>query len=534
MEYCSNIGAVHQRPHRTTPVCGNEGGSTVFDVVIVGAGPVGLFLAGELALADCSVLLLERDREPASPVKALPLGLRGLNAGSVEAFYRRGMLDGLLKASGADKDQVGARPDAHEPFLPRDVSHFAGMRLDAANIDSSAVEGRLPGPAMEGMMTSLEAVGTVLEERAVTLGAQILRAAPAEAVTQDGDTVLVRAGGREYQARWLVGCDGGRSTVRRLAGFDFAGTEPLFTGYAAHVTFDDPQQLNLGFTLTPTGMYLRTPFEGHLGMMDFDGGAFDRSQPLTREHLQTVLRRVSGTGTTISEVHLATSFTDRAMQTTAYRKGRVLLAGDSAHIHSPLGGQGLNLGIGDAMNLGWKLAATVHRTAPEHLLDTYTAERHPVGAAILDWSRAQVAAMHPGPNAPALRGLLHDLLDTRDGTTHVFRATSGLSHRYDLGSDQPLVGGTAPDFRFRDGTHLGDLLRDGHGVTLDFTPDQRLRDAAAAWKGLRYAAGPVSDDLGFGALLIRPDGVVAWTGDHDPGSEDFARAAKRWFGEPAS
>jgi 2-polyprenyl-6-methoxyphenol hydroxylase-like FAD-dependent oxidoreductase len=506
----------------------------MFDVVIAGGGPVGLFLAGDLALADCSVLVLERDREPTSPLKALPLGIRGLNAGSAEAFYRRGMLEGLLKASGVDKEQVGAESDAHEPPAPRDVSHFAGMRLNAANIDSSAVEPRLPGPAMEGIMTSLEAVGTVLEERAAALGAQILRGAPVETVTQYGDTVLVRAGGHDHQARWLVGCDGGRSTVRQLAGFDFVGTEPLFTGYVARVTFADPQQLDLGFNLTPTGMYLRTPFEGHLGMMDFDGGAFDRSQPLTREHLQTVLRRVSGTDATLSKVHLASSFTDRAMQTTTYRNGRVLLAGDAAHIHSPLGGQGLNLGIGDAMNLGWKLAAAIHQTAPENLLDTYTAERHPIGAAILDWSRAQAATMNPGPNAPALRRLVHDLLDTRDGTTHVFRNTSGLSHRYDLGSDQPLVGCTAPDFRFRDGTRLGDLLRDGQGVVLDFTVDRRLRGTATAWKGLRYAAGQVSNDLGFGALLIRPDGVVAWTGDHDPDSEALGRAANRWFGEPAS
>ncbi|MGR6912648.1 FAD-dependent monooxygenase [[Actinomadura] parvosata] len=505
----------------------------MYDVVIVGAGPVGLFLAGELALADCSVLVLERDAEETSPWKELPLGLRGLNVGSVEAFYRRGMLDELLEASGADKEQVGAAPGAREAPAPRGVSHFAGMLLDPADIDTGALPFRLPSPAMEAIMTSLDAVGTVLAARAAKLGVRILRGAPVEAVTQDGDTVVARAGGREHRARWLVGCDGGRSTVRNLAGFDFAGTEPLFTGYSARVVFADPHELDMGFTWTPTGMYLRAPFEGYLGMMDFDGGAFDRSQPLTREHLQTVLRRVSGTDATLTEVHLASSFTDRAMQATTYRNGRVLLAGDAAHIHSPLGGQGLNLGIGDAMNLGWKLAATIHGTAPAGLLDTYTAERHPVGAAILDWSRAQVAAMNPGPNAPALRRLIHDLLATRDGTTHVFRTTSGLFHRYDLGSDQPLVGHTAPDFRLADGVPLGDLLRDGQGVALDFTSRQRLHDAALSWKGrIRYAGGPARDDLGFGALLVRPDGVVAWAGGHDPDREAFQEAATRWFGAP--
>ncbi|MEU9090002.1 FAD-dependent monooxygenase [Streptomyces sp. NPDC048428] len=513
----------------------------MFDVMIVGAGPVGLFLAGELALADCSVLVLERDPDPSSPLKALPLGLRGLNAGSVEAFHRRGMLDALMKASGADPRAVGADPGAQEAPAPRDVSHFAGIALEPADIDASAVPTRLPGPAMEGFMTSLEAVETVLAERAAGLGVQVVRGVPVQAVTQDRDTVVARAGGRDYRARWLVGCDGGRSAVRAAAGFDFVGTEPLFTGYVARVTFADSQKLDLGFNLTPTGMYLRTPFEGHLGMMDFDGGTFDRSQPLTRDHLQKVLRRVSGTDATLTEVHLASSFTDRAMQATTYRQGRILLAGDAAHIHSPLGGQGLNLGIGDVMNLGWKLSATVRGDAPDGLLDTYTAERHPVGAAILDWSRAQVATMNPSPHAPALRHMVRDLLGTRDGTTHVFRNTAGLSHRYDLGSDEPLVGRTAPDFRFDDGSHLGDLLREGHGVALDFTTDHRLHDEVTDWKGrIRYAAGPVSNDLGLAALLIRPDGIVAWTEAHAPGPapapdpEAFRHAATRWFGNPAT
>jgi 2-polyprenyl-6-methoxyphenol hydroxylase-like FAD-dependent oxidoreductase len=499
----------------------------MYDAIIVGAGPVGLWVAAELALAGCSVLVLERDREPASPWKELPLGLRGLNAGSVEAFYRRALLPHLLAASGTDPAQVSGSP------LPRGVSHFAGMPLDAAAIDPAAVSYRLAGPATEGMVTSLDAVGTVLAERAARLGVRIRRGAELETVTQVADGVVARAGGHDYAARWLVGCDGGRSTVRRLAGFDFVGTEPLFTGYVARVTLDDPGSLRPGFNLTPAGMYLRTPFEGHVGLMDFDGGAFDRSQPLTRDHLQTVLRRVSGTDVTVSEVHLASTFTDRAMQATTYRHGRVLLAGDAAHIHSPLGGQGLNLGLGDAMNLGWKLAATVHGTAPDGLLDTYTAERHPVGAAVLDWSRAQVATMNPGPNAPALQKLVHALLDTRDGTTHVFRNTAGVSHRYDLGSDHPMVGRTAPDFRLATGTHLGALLADGKGVALDLTADQSLRTTATSWDGrIRYVAGPVTDALGCGALLVRPDGVVAWADGPRPDSPAFRHAATRWFGSP--
>ncbi|MCA1217006.1 FAD-dependent oxidoreductase [Streptomyces sp. 8L] len=503
------------------------------DVIIAGGGPVGLFLAGELALSGCRVLVLERDEEPSAPLKALPLGLRGLNAGSAEAFYRRGLLPAMTKASGVDEKKVGADPEALRAPAPREVSHFAGMTLDAADIDVAALPDRLPGPAMEGFLTSLEAVCSVLTERAAVLGVEIVRGAPVTAVVQDGRTVTATAGGREFRAHWLVGCDGGRSTVRTLAGFDFVGTEPLFTGYIAQVALSEPERLPLGFNLTPNGMYLRTPLEGYLGMMDFDGGTFDRSKPLTREHLQSVLRRITGTDVTLTDVRLASSFTDRAMQATTYRQGRVLLAGDAAHIHSPLGGQGLNLGLGDAMNLGWKLAATVQGHAPDGLLDTYTSERHPVGASVLDWSRAQVATMKPGPNAPALRQLVLDLMSTPTGTTHVHRRTSGLFHHYDLGSGHPLVGRTAPDFRFEDGTHLGDLMHEGRSVLLDFSGTDGLRTAAEGWRGrLRYASGPVRDGLGLEAVLIRPDGVVAWGGEHASDSDTFEEAAARWLGSP--
>ncbi|MET7300652.1 FAD-dependent monooxygenase, partial [Embleya sp. NPDC005575] len=467
------------------------------------------------------------DGHPPKRGKALRQGVRQTGSSP--------LLEATAKASGTSVEKLGAAPEASEAPAPRDLSHFAGTTLDAADIESAALRYRLPGPAMEGFMTSLAAIEEVLSERAATLGVEIVRGADVTAVTQDDQTVTVTAAGQRYQGRWLVGCDGGHSTVRTLAGFDFVGTEPLFTGYAAQVTFADPGRLPLGFNPTANGMYLRTPLEGHLGMMDFDGGTFDRSQPLTREHLQTVLRRITGTDATLTEVHLASSFTDRAMQVTTYRRGRVLLAGDAAHIHSPLGGQGLNLGIGDALNLGWKLAAAAHGTAPDGLLDTYTSERHPVGAAVLDWSRAQVATMNPGPNAPALRRLIHDLMSTPDGATHVYRRTSGLFNRYDLADEHPLVGRTAPDFCFEDGTRLGNLLHQGQGVALDFGTHRVLQDAAGEWKGrIRYAAGPVRNDLGFTALLVRPDGVVAWASEHTPQREAFAQATARWFGTPQS
>jgi 2-polyprenyl-6-methoxyphenol hydroxylase-like FAD-dependent oxidoreductase len=408
------------------------------------------------------------------------------------------------------------------------------MMLDPGRLDVAALRFRLPGPAADGVLTDLETLETMLSERATGLGVEIRRGVEVTAVTQVDESVVVRAGDQEYGARWAVGCDGGRSTVRGLADFGFAGTEPQLTGYVVLATIADPEKLRPGFNLTPAGMYLRTPAKGYVGVLEFDGGAFDRTQRPTREHLQAVLRRVSGTDVTLSDVHLASSFTDRAMQATTYRRGRVLLAGDAAHIHSPLGAQGLNLGIGDAVNLGWKLAATVRGHAPDGLLDTYTRERHPVGAWVLDWTRAQAAVMRPDPHAQAIQAVVRDLLGTRDGTTYVYEKVSGSSIRYDLGDEHPLAGRDAPDFRLEDGTRLAELLRDGLGVVLDFSTGGRLRDPAAGWKSrIRYAAGPARDDLGSGAVLVRPDGVVAWAGDRDPDPETFERAAARWFGGAA-
>ncbi|MFD7031529.1 FAD-dependent oxidoreductase [Streptomyces sp. NPDC059917] len=504
------------------------------DVVIVGAGPVGLTLACELGLAGCSVLVLEREPEPGSPLRAAPLGMRGLSTASVEAFYRRGLLEPLLAASGVQEmwaPLAGAGAASAPSSGPRIGGHFAGMILDGSLIDLTALPFRLSGPAEESVQTHLEAVETVLSERATKLGVVIKRGVTASAVLQDRESVVVRADEDAYEARWLVGCDGGRSAVRSLTGFEFVGTEPLLTGYTMRATLADPEQLGHGFNLTPTGMYLRMGTNGHIAMLDFDGGAFDRSLPPTHEHLQDVLRRVSGSDVTIAEVHIASSFTDRAMQATTYRRGRVLLAGDAAHIHSPLGGQGLNTGIGDAVNLGWKLAATVHGYAPDALLDTYAEERHPIGAAVLDWTRAQVAIMRPDAYAQAIQSVVRDLIATREGATYVYEKLSGAWIRYDLGSEHPLVGLSAPDYVMADGTRLGGLMTDGRGLLLDFGAGRTLRAPAAGWAGrLRYFAGAAENDLGVGAVLVRPDGVVAWAGDRQPDREDFERAAARWFG----
>jgi 2-polyprenyl-6-methoxyphenol hydroxylase-like FAD-dependent oxidoreductase len=375
----------------------------------------------------------------------------------------------------------------------------------------------------------MEHLERVLTAHALSAGVEIQRGHGVSDFEPSNDEVTVRAGEQRVRARWLVGCDGGRSTVRKQAGFEFAGTEPDFTGYSVQVELADPEKLPLGRHYTPTGMYTQWQ-PGVIGMVDFDGGAFHRTQPVTCEHVQAVLRRVSCTDVTLNALNLASTWTDRSHQATTYRKGRVLLAGDAAHIHSPLGGQGLNLGLGDAMNLGWKLAATLRGDAPEGLLDSYTTERHPVGARILDWTRAQVAVMRPNRHSRALEAILRDLIDTRDGATYFAERVWGVSLRYDLGADHPLVGRSCPDFELEGGTRIGTLLRDGTGLLLEFGGQASLQALDGLWGDhVRYVASDAEDRLGLCALLVRPDGFVAWASDTTPDPEEVTRAAARWF-----
>jgi 2-polyprenyl-6-methoxyphenol hydroxylase-like FAD-dependent oxidoreductase len=502
----------------------------LYDVVIAGAGPVGLFLACELRLADLSVLVVEQAEDPRSPLKRLPFGMRGLSVPTLEAFHRRALLEGLAAPQpGRDR----ASPAAHWMQQERRPGgHFAGIQFFTDNIDASKWPYRLPSPAGASMAVDMEQIESVLAARASAMGAAIKRGLSVEDFNRSDEDVTLRAGGETFRGRWLVGCDGGRSTVRRAGGFEFVGTDPEFTGYSVEVEMADPDKLRLGRHYTPTGMYTYSS-PGTIAMVEFDGGAFHRTQLITLEHVQGVLRRVSGAEVTVTALELATTWTDRAHQATAYRNGRVLLAGDAAHIHSPLGGQGLNLGLGDAMNLGWKLAATIRGDAPAGLIDSYFSERHPVGAQILDWSRAQVALMRPSRSSRALEAIIRDLIDTRDGATYFAERVWGVSLRYDLGGGHPLVGRSAPDFELADGTRLGELLRNGKGLLLDFDASAPLQALAGRWRHrIAYIAGDAEDRLGLSAVLVRPDGFVAWACDAAPNHEEAADAASRWFGAP--
>jgi 2-polyprenyl-6-methoxyphenol hydroxylase-like FAD-dependent oxidoreductase len=502
--------------------------SALYDVVIAGAGPVGLFLACELRLAGCSVLVLEQAQDPRSPLKGLPFGLRGLSVPTIESFDRRDLLD-AIEDHAVDRSAPAAAHWMQQSRRPG--GHFAGIQFFYDRIDSAKWPYRLPG-ALGAIAVDIASIETVLTVRATAMGVEIKRGCGVENIEQSDEDVTVDVGAEMFRGRWLVGCDGGRSVVRKATEIGFTGTDPEFTGYSVQVELADPDKLAPGRHYTAMGMYTYAP-PGTIAMVDFDAGDFHRTVPITLDHAQAVLRKISGSDVTLTALELATCWTDRAHQATDYRKGRVLLAGDAAHIHSPLGGQGLNLGFGDAMNLGWKLAATVRGDAPPGLLDSYARERHPVGAQILDWSRAQVALMRPNRSSRSLEAIIRELIETRDGATYFAERVWAVSLRYDLGESHPLAGRSAPDFEMADGTRLNEHLRDGRGLILNFNACASLEALAGSWRDrIEYVSGEAMENLGLSAVLVRPDGIVAWASDFDADSEEVAQAASRWFGKP--
>ncbi|MFF5206248.1 FAD-dependent monooxygenase [Streptosporangium sp. NPDC000396] len=504
------------------------------DVVVAGGGPVGLMLACELRIGGASVLVLERLTQMDPTIKA-----GALNTPSVEALYRRGLLPALRKAQERNMEQFAAfmrsrLPEGKSvPAPPRFAGHFAGIQLSADRFDSSDPDLNGHGPADGVGLINQQQLEGLLAERAAELGIEVRRGVELTGFEADADGVTVTTSAEPVRARWLVGCDGGRSTVRKLAGFDFPGTEPEITAHQAMVEMEGSEALGAGWQATPTGIYAHGPMPGRVLTVEFGGTPVDKDVPITAEEIQASIRNVSGADVTVTKVKTATRFTDNARQATTYRRGRVLLAGDAAHVHSPFGGQGLNLGLGDAVNLGWKLAATVRGWAPEGLLDTYTAERHPIGAWVLDWTRAQIALMRPDPHARALRAVVSRLTETVAGTTYFAKMISGVWQRHDLPGDHPLIGGSAPDLELADGSRLADHLHEGRALLLD--PAGELRALADGYTDRLKAVTTASPERpGLAGLLVRPDGVVAWaadTGQVEPGSLKTALSA--WLGAPA-
>jgi 2-polyprenyl-6-methoxyphenol hydroxylase-like FAD-dependent oxidoreductase len=528
------------------------------DVLVVGAGPVGLMLACELKLGGASVIVLERLTGIDQTVKA-----GSLNTAAAEALYRRGLLPEVLQEQQRMQQQFLAFRRQRHPHAagasgpasaatqaPKLAGHFGGRWLNADLVDGTDPDFAAPGPAAAGAMITQQAVEELLGRHAARLGVEVRRGTELTGFEADAEGVTVSAGGELIRAGWLAGCDGGRSLVRRLAGFDFPGTGPEITGHQAVVELTGSEDLRPGWNLTDQGVYVFGPAPGRILTVEFDGPPEDREAPVTAAELQASLRHVSGADVTVTAVLSATRYTDNARQATSYRAGRVLLAGDAAHVHSPFGGQGLNLGLSDAMNLGWKLAAVARGRAPESLLDTYTAERHPIGAWVLDWTRAQVALMRPEPRARALRAVVSDLMETVSGTTYFVKRISGLWQRYDLGAGHEqgaghdlgggheLTGRSAPDLALSDGTRLADHLHDGRGLLLDLAGDPDLRARADGWPDqVRVLETRCPDRPGLSALLVRPDGFVAWAAgaehaDHVDGRTGLDAALASWFGAP--
>ncbi|MEU9993486.1 FAD-dependent monooxygenase [Streptomyces sp. NPDC048045] len=496
--------------------------TTDHDVLIVGAGPVGLMLATELQLAGVRVLVVERRTEPDTALKA-----GAFNTASAEAFERRGLLSAMEAVA-------GRQPLRGERKRAPSVGHFGGIQVPADPVDERDPSLRGRGPDWYVQVPQAE-VERILGERAAELGVEVRRGVEARGFDVDEDGVTVRLdGGDDVRVAWLVGCDGGRSAVRRRAGFAFPGTDPRITVRQAVGAIEGAEQLGQGWQHTPTGLYIHGPGPGRVRTVELDGPPADREAPVTADEMEASLRRVSGADVRVREITVGTRFTDHARQATSYRRGRVLLCGDAAHVHSPFSGQGLNLGIGDAVNLGWKLAATVQGRAPEGLLDTYTSERHAIGAWVLDWTRAQVAVMRGDAYSRALRDTVTDLLGTRDGATYYVKRISGLWQRYDLGNGHPLVGATMSDLRLDDGTRLSDHTRGGRALLVDLAGDDELSALAKPYADRLELVRGSSNDAGTSGLLIRPDGFVAWASAADASDPAGLEAAlTRWLGDTA-
>jgi 2-polyprenyl-6-methoxyphenol hydroxylase-like FAD-dependent oxidoreductase len=375
------------------------------DVVIAGAGPVGLLLAIELRLGGASVLVLEKRAETADPLKEGVMGARALNGATASTLHRHGLLEAVR-----DKASWWFEPDPDLTGAPEFAGHFAGIGVRTALLDRH--DPALWRDSHGGGVIALADLEEILERRALELGALIRRGAEVTGPVEG--------------SRFLVGCDGGRSTVRKVFGFPFPGTDAEFVGRQALVEFDRPQWIPMtGWVHTEGGSYTHGPVPGRIHTVEY-APAPPRDEPVTAEELTASLRRTSGLDVAVTAVHVATRYTDMTRQASTYRMGDVFLAGDAAHVHSPAGGQGLNLGVGDAASLGPKLAAVVTGRAGEDLLDTYTAQRHPIGARVQGWSDAQTALNRPDPRTRALRAVVADLVGTTPGATYVLKRLNGV------------------------------------------------------------------------------------------------------------
>ncbi|MEU3402077.1 bifunctional hydroxylase/dehydrase [Streptomyces filamentosus] len=484
-------------------------------VIVVGAGPAGLTLAAELRLAGVDVIVLERLAERTGESRGL-----GFTARTMEVFDQRGILPRF--------GEIETSRQGHFGGLPVDFGVLEGAWQAAKTVPQSVTE-------------------THLEQWAVSLGADIRRSHELLSLTDGDDGVEVEVRGPDgvqtLRADYLVGCDGGRSTVRKAAGFDFPGTPSTMEMFLADLKGIELEPRMIGETL-PGGMVMVGPLPGGITRIivcERGTPPQRREAPPSFDEVADAWKRLTGQDISHAEPVWVSSFGDATRQVTEYRRGRVLLAGDSAHIHLPAGGQGMNTSIQDAVNLGWKLAATVRGTASPELLDTYHSERHAVGKRLLMNTRAQGLLFLSGPEVQPLRDVLNELIRYEDVSRHLAAMVSGLEITYDVGTgDHPLLGKRMPHLALTTGdrtTSSTRLLHSARGLLLDLTDNPRLRARAAGWSDrvdiVTAEPGEVSADSGLRgttAVLVRPDGYVAWAA---PGSHhDLPMALERWFGRP--
>jgi 2-polyprenyl-6-methoxyphenol hydroxylase-like FAD-dependent oxidoreductase len=477
-------------------------GTVVFDVVIAGCGPTGAMLAAELRLHDVRVLVLEQETEPVSFVRIVGLHIR-----SIELMAMRGLLARILERG--RRRPAGAYFAAIDKPAPEDLDTAHAYLLG------------IPQPV----------IVQLLEEHAIALGAQVRRGCAVTGLEQDDEGVTVElAGGERLRTRYLVGCDGARSTVRKLLGVGFPGepsrTETLMGELEAGVP---PEQIaaKVAEIRRTSTAFSFGPFGERVYRVVIPGAAVsDRAEPPTLEDFKRQLRAVAGTDFGVHSPRWLSRFGDATRLAERYRVGRVLLAGDAAHIHPPAGGQGLNLGVQDAFNLGWKLAAQIRGWAPGTLLDTYQDERHPVAEEVLDNTRAQLELSAAGPGPQAVRRLLTELMDFDEVNRYLIGKIAAIGIRYDFGAGPDLLGRRLRDIDVRQG-RLYDLLHRGRGLLLDRTG----RLTAGGWSDrVDHLADPTAA-LDVPGVLLRPDGHVAWIGEDQ---RDLDEQLSRWFGAPVT
>ncbi len=483
-------------------------------VVIAGGGPTGMMLAAELTLAGVDAAIVERRLTP----ELMRSGALGLHARTIEVLDQRGVADRFLGEGKAMQ-----------------VAGFGHTKLDISDFPS-----RHP----YGLALMQKHIERILANWVEELGVPVYRGREITGFIEDAEGVdLALTDGETVRGLYLAGCDGGRSVIRKAAGIGFTGSDATLSHLIAEVELKD-EPPRWGLFDDALGRHALSQLEdGRTRGVMVTERSLDHSREPTLADLSEAMVAVWGTDFGVHRPIWISRFTDAARQADAYRKGRVLLAGDAAHIHYPAGGQGLNTGVQDAVNLGWKLAQVVKGTAPESLLETYQAERHPVAARVLRYTLAAVALGRTDDRSKALNSVVAELLGLDQARKFVGGMMSELDIAYDFGEGHPLLGRRMPDLDLtigEDSVRVYSLLHRAEPLLINLGPPgslditgwlNRVRLVEARYEGA-WDLPVIGVVTAPAAVLIRPDGNVAWVGDHT--GAGMAEALTRWFGEPAT